>query len=38
MRPEKAPEMRDPEYRIAVRRASSLRVYQEERKKRHPGK
>jgi hypothetical protein len=38
MRPEKAPEKREPEYRTAVRRASSLRVYQEERKKRQPGK
>jgi hypothetical protein len=36
--PEKAPEIKLPEYRIAVRKASSFRVYQLLRKKRHPGK
>jgi len=35
--PLKAPEIRDPEYRRAVRRASSLRVYHDERKNKHPG-
>jgi len=35
--PEKAPEMRDPEYNRAVRNASSFLVYQQDRKKRHPG-
>jgi len=29
MRPEKAPEMRDPAYRYVVRTLSSLRVYQQ---------
>ena len=31
IKPEKAPEMRAPEYRIAVRKPSSLRRYQHER-------
>ena len=35
--PENAPEIRDPEYSRAVRNASSFLVYQQDRKKRHPG-
>lgn len=37
MRPENAPDINDPEYMKAVRKASSLRVYQLERKNRTPG-
>jgi len=37
IRPEKAPEINDPEYNIAVRNAISFLVYHEERKNRHPG-
>lgn len=38
MRPEKAPESKDPEYRIAVLNPSSFRVYQDDKKNRQPGK
>jgi hypothetical protein len=31
MRPEKAPDIKAPEYKTAVRKPSSLRVYQHER-------
>jgi hypothetical protein len=37
MRPEKAPERREPEYKAAVRKPSSLRVYHALRKYRQPG-
>lgn len=37
MRPEKAPEIKEPEYSIAVRSPSSLRVYHALRKYKHPG-
>lgn len=37
MRPEKAPERSEPEYRAAVRKPSSLRVYQALKKYKHPG-
>jgi hypothetical protein len=37
MRPEKAPDINEPEYIIAVRRPSSFLVYQDERKKSTPG-
>jgi hypothetical protein len=37
MRPENAPEMREPEYIKAVRRPNSLRVYHELRKNSTPG-
>jgi len=36
--PENAPEIRDPEYNIAVLNASSFLVYQDDKKNRHPGK
>lgn len=35
MSPAKAPEMRDPEYRMAERNANSFLVYQQDRKYRH---
>ena len=38
IKPEKAPEIKLPEYNTAERSASSLRVYHEDRKYRHPGK
>lgn len=38
IRPEKAPEMSDPEYSIAVLNPSSFRVYHELKKYRQPGK
>ena len=37
IRPEKAPEINDPEYNMAVRNAISFLVYHEDRKNRHPG-
>ncbi len=38
IKPENAPERRDPEYRRAVLKPNSFLVYHEERKKRQPGK
>lgn len=38
IRPAKAPEMSDPEYKTAERKASSFLVYQHDRKNRQPGK
>jgi hypothetical protein len=35
--PEKAPEIKEPEYSKAVRLTSSLRVYHAESKYKHPG-
>ncbi len=38
IKPEKAPDKREPEYSRAVLNPSSLLVYHDDKKKRHPGK
>ena len=38
IKPEKAPDNNEPEYKIAVLNPNSLRVYQAERKNKQPGK